>query len=86
MVVVIFVMSPASAGVVRPKLVSRYQGIDAIHAESSTFGFPISGNGRFVAFSADDDGLPGTDPTTFGACDGSVSSKVVTGVRDQDHL
>jgi Tol biopolymer transport system component len=62
-VVVISLVSPVSAGVVRTKLVSRYQGVDAVHGESSTFGSPISGNGRFVLFSVNDDGLPGTDAT-----------------------
>jgi hypothetical protein len=37
MVVVISFLSPASAVEARTKLVSRYQGVDAIHGESSTF-------------------------------------------------
>jgi hypothetical protein len=63
LVVVLSFISPAAAGQAHTQLVSRYQGIDAIHGESSTFGSAISGNGRFVAFSVDDDGLPGTDAT-----------------------
>jgi Tol biopolymer transport system component len=60
---VVSLVVPASAVDVRTQLVSRYQGIDAIQGESSTFGKAMSGDGRFVVFSVDDDGLPGSDGT-----------------------
>jgi len=57
-------VAAASASEARTQLVSRFQGFDAIHSGSSTFGRAISGNGRFVVFSVNDDGLPGADGTT----------------------
>jgi Tol biopolymer transport system component len=57
-------MVPASAGGASTHLVSRYQGIDAVHGNCSTFGGrAISGDGRFVVFTVDDDTLPGADGT-----------------------
>src|SRR4051794_11182965 len=62
--VVICPMTPASAGGASTRLVSRYPGIDAVHGSCSTFGGrAISGNGRFVVFTVDDDALPGADGT-----------------------
>jgi Tol biopolymer transport system component len=63
LVAVTGIIAPASAAGVETRLVSRFQGIDAVHGNSSTFGHVLSGNGRFVVFTADDDGLPGTDST-----------------------
>jgi TolB protein len=57
-------MPPASAGGATTRLVSRYQGIDAVHGSCSTFGGrSISGDGRLVVFTVDDDALPGADGT-----------------------
>jgi len=57
-------MAPASAGGATTQLASRFQGIDAVHGSCSTyFGRAISGDGRFVAFTVDDDALPGADAT-----------------------
>ena len=57
-------MAPASAGAAATRLVSRYQGIDAVHGSCSTWGSrSISRDGRFVAFTVDDDALPGADGT-----------------------
>jgi Tol biopolymer transport system component len=56
--------TPAAAGQARTELVSRYQGIDMIEGHSSTFGgHVLSGNGRFVVFTVNDDDLPGADGT-----------------------
>jgi Tol biopolymer transport system component len=56
--------APASAGGATTQLVSRYQGIDAIHGDCSTFSSRVvSADGRFVAFTVDDDQLPGADGT-----------------------
>jgi Tol biopolymer transport system component len=56
-------VTPAFAAV-RTKLVSRHQNVDAIQGDSSTFGGrAISGTGRFVVFTVDDDNLPGSDGT-----------------------
>jgi Tol biopolymer transport system component len=56
--------APASAGGASTQLVSRFQGIDAVHGDCSTYGSrSISGNGRFVVFTVDDDALPGADGT-----------------------
>jgi len=57
-------MSPASAGTASTQLVSRYQGIDAVHGNCSTYGGrAVSGDGRFVVFTVDDDALPGAAGT-----------------------
>jgi Tol biopolymer transport system component len=57
-------MAPASAGGATTQLASRYQGIDVVHGSCSTYGGrAISGNGRFVVFTVDDDALPGSDGT-----------------------
>ena len=64
MIVVVVAAAPASAGGPTTQLVSQYQGVDAIHATCSTFGSrAISGDGRFVTFTTDDDALPGADGT-----------------------
>lgn len=56
--------APAGAAPVRTELVSRYQGIDMIEGNSSTFGgHVLSENGRFVVFTVNDDDLPGADGT-----------------------
>jgi hypothetical protein len=56
-------VAAAAAAEVRTQLVSKFQGFDAIHGNSSTWGEALSGNGRVVVFSVSDDALPGADGT-----------------------
>jgi hypothetical protein len=64
LVLVVSTFATPAFAVIRTKLVSRFQGVDAIEADSSTFGGrAMSGKGRFVIFSASDDALPGADST-----------------------
>ena len=62
--VVVVLVAPASAFGATTQLVSRFRGIDAVHGSCSTFGSrAISGDGRFVVFTVDDDALPGAAGT-----------------------
>jgi Tol biopolymer transport system component len=63
LICVIGLMPSAWAGAASTQLVSRFQGVDAVHGFSSTYGHTLSGDGRVVVFTVDDDGLPGTDGT-----------------------
>jgi Tol biopolymer transport system component len=62
-IVVSAFMAPASAAGAQTQLVSRFQGVDAVHGSSSTFGHTLSGDGQVAVFTVDDDALPGTDGT-----------------------
>jgi Tol biopolymer transport system component len=64
LLVLAMLVPPAAAGQARTELVSRYQGVGMIEGNSSTFGgHVISGSGRFVVFTVDDNDLPGADGT-----------------------
>jgi Tol biopolymer transport system component len=64
LLVVLIPLAPATAGGASTQLVSQFGGVDAVHGSCSTFGSrAISGDGRFVVFTVDDDALPGADAT-----------------------